>query len=173
MHRQQLLRYVRIGACLLLAVGLSFVPAPAPFDQGDGGGVVVVQQAAMRLLAVFVATISALLLTDLPIAVACAFALSVLIATHSLSCTVHDGRQVDCSQCASSMNATSSTGGEDCTGGVSSCVFRTAMSGFADEVNWLVFAAFHIGKGDPYCFSLIISHFKHDVMYTFITYTLH
>jgi di/tricarboxylate transporter len=132
-----------LAAKLLLLAGvwvlLATIPPPS---QGSSPGddhvppATALTPAAMRLLATFTATILALLTTDLHMGVVCAWSLSILVLTRSLSCTARSGDQLPCARCT-----------EQLCGTQSESLFRTAMSGFADEVNWLVFAAFHIGRG--------------------------
>ena len=68
-----------------------------------------------------VSVIVALLVTEFPISMVAALGMTVLALTQSTTCTGQQETTI-------------------------SCCFETTLSGFADEVNWLVFAAFAIGQ---------------------------
>lgn len=107
----------------------------------------------------FISVIFALLLTTIPIGMVVAIGICCLVLTQSLFCTTHDGIGVECNRCGTlipsnfsinaTLNATNSTSYVEpkfyqCRPFEAS--FEAAMQGYVSDVNWLVFAAFHIGK---------------------------
>lgn len=97
--------------------------------------------AGTRMFAVFVAVILALIITPYPLSMIAGLGLVVLVLSRSMYPSVchrlSDGSVVDCKLC------TQSSGEDQCD--IYGDLFLSALSGFADEVVWLVFAAFHLG----------------------------
>lgn len=91
-----------------------------------------------------VSVILALLLTDYSISMIAVVGMIVLAWTQSLRCVTKDGLYVDCNLCGTEIPDDSSHQLYRCDPYADG--FRTALSGFSNDVNWLVFAAFHIGK---------------------------
>ncbi|KAI8055178.1 Sodium:sulfate symporter transmembrane region-domain-containing protein [Syncephalis plumigaleata] len=102
---------------------------------GDG-----LNPSSMRLLGVFAGVIVALLTTDFEIAFLIAMALTILAMTRSVTCKTANGKSIPCDQC----NISAESANTKCKGFEGA--FNTVISGYSNEVNWLVFCAFHLGQ---------------------------
>ncbi|KAG1140495.1 hypothetical protein G6F37_009020 [Rhizopus arrhizus] len=98
---------------------------------------------SIRLLAVFISCIFALLTTSLNISVLVLTSLTFLSLTQSFQCQDHiTGQSTECRLCGEINPETGSL--YDCRGGPDA--FQSALIGFSSPVVWLIFAAFHLGK---------------------------
>ncbi|KAI8142307.1 Sodium/sulfate symporter [Fennellomyces sp. T-0311] len=100
-------------------------------------------QTAIRILAVFVSCIFALITTSVDTSLLVLTALTLLSLTHSFQCEDKlTGDSVECRLCGSENPLT----GDDyqCNGAKES--FHHSLEGFSSSVVWLIFAAFHLGK---------------------------
>ena len=93
------------------------------------------------MLGVFIGTILALLITDYDVPVLLALGLAVLATTRSFACETKDNQTIVCSKCGT----TDSFGNKYQCDGYKEA-FKVATSGFGDEVTWLVFSAFLLGR---------------------------
>ena len=114
-----------MAGCVGIACGIAFAQPPSDLTP-----------AAMQLTGIFCAVIVGLLLSSYPISMIAGLGLSVLSLTQSLQCQAKTGESIDCRRCTKEL----------CGRDASDASFTAALAGFADEVNWLVFCAFHIGK---------------------------
>lgn len=108
---------------LLLGVPLWLLPPPL--------GLTV---ESMRVLSVFLTIVSLLIITDIPIAIIVAVGMMVLVLSSNLYCKTKSYEFVPCNQCSAEIGCKKFSG-----------AFDVAMSGFSDQVAWLIFSAFHIG----------------------------
>jgi DASS family divalent anion:Na+ symporter len=91
---------------------------------------------SMRLLGIFLSTIlSLLLLSDTQISIIAGIGMLLLAWTQSTTCTIVDLQRIPCDQCTTTTTTCRASSGS----------LQTVLEGFADEVNWLVWAAFHLG----------------------------
>ncbi|CAO3703666.1 unnamed protein product [Rhizopus stolonifer] len=98
---------------------------------------------SIRLLAVFISCIFALLTTSVHISVLVLTSLTLLSLTRSFQCQDHTtGLSTECRLCGYLNPHTNDL--YDCRGGPDS--FERSLTGFSSVVVWLIFAAFHLGK---------------------------
>ncbi|KAI8074293.1 Sodium/sulfate symporter [Gilbertella persicaria] len=98
---------------------------------------------SIRLLAVFISCIVALITTSVDISVLVLTALALLSLTHSFQCEDHaTGSSIECRLCGEMDPLTGDL--YDCKGGKEA--FHHSLEGFSSSVVWLIFAAFHLGK---------------------------
>ncbi|KAI7889449.1 Sodium/sulfate symporter [Mucor mucedo] len=98
---------------------------------------------SIRLLAVFMSCIFALITTSIDISVLVLSALTLLSVTYSFQCIDHTtGISTECRLCGEENPLTGLP--YDCSGGKES--FHHSLEGFSSSVVWLIFAAFHLGK---------------------------
>ncbi|RKP35511.1 Sodium/sulfate symporter [Dimargaris cristalligena] len=120
---------IRTLPVLLLVVGLWHFPYPAYLDP-----------TGPRILSVYIGMIAAVMLTSYELSVIVTLALAFLIVTQNLQCSTPEGGWIACHRC----QTTGPDGRPLCHG--MEGAFQTAVSGFSNKINWLVFSAFHIGK---------------------------
>lgn len=77
-----------------------------------------------------------LIFTNYPISLVAGLGMCVLSLTQTLMCRELSGTLIECSKCTKDV----------CDHKASEMAFLSALSGFSNGVNWLVFCAFHIGK---------------------------
>ncbi|KAI7883735.1 Sodium/sulfate symporter [Lichtheimia hyalospora FSU 10163] len=98
---------------------------------------------AIRLLAVFVSCIFALITTSVDISLLVLSGLTLLAMTHSFQCEDKlTGRSTECRLCGTENPLTGDI--YKCNGAKES--FHHSLEGFSSSVVWLIFAAFHLGK---------------------------
>ncbi|KAI9340954.1 Sodium/sulfate symporter [Pilaira anomala] len=98
---------------------------------------------SIRLLAVFMSCIFALITTSVDISVLVLTALTLLSLTKSFQCVDHTtGISTECRLCGTEDPLTGIP--YDCSGGKEA--FHHSLEGFSSSVVWLIFAAFHLGK---------------------------
>ncbi|KAI8077612.1 Sodium/sulfate symporter [Thamnidium elegans] len=98
---------------------------------------------SIRLLAVFMSCIFALITTSVDISVLVLSALTLLSLTKSFQCVDHTtGMSTECRLCGEENPLTGVP--YDCSGGKEA--FHHSLEGFSSSVVWLIFAAFHLGK---------------------------
>lgn len=85
--------------------------------------------------------IFALLTTNCEMSLIAALALAVLSFTRSFKCETEDGLSIECSRCGSLKPGSSEE--YQCDGYEGA--FKQALVGYSNEVNWLIFCAFHLG----------------------------
>ncbi|KAI3632162.1 hypothetical protein MIR68_009998 [Amoeboaphelidium protococcarum] len=121
-----------VGMLLCVAIAVVF----SLIEPLDG-----LTQSAMRLMGIFISTIVALIIVDYPISMVTGLSLCVLALTNSLQCQSADGAMLlDCSQCNPQI----------CHHDAPESQLLAALQGFSNDVNWLVFCAFHIGTAVEY-----------------------
>ncbi|KAI8365064.1 Sodium/sulfate symporter [Choanephora cucurbitarum] len=98
---------------------------------------------SIRLLAVFISCIFALITTSVDISVLVISSLTLLSLTRSFQCRDSvTGLSVECRLCGESNPLTENI--YQCDGGQEA--FHHSLEGFSSSVVWLIFAAFHLGK---------------------------
>ncbi|RUP47135.1 Sodium:sulfate symporter transmembrane region-domain-containing protein [Jimgerdemannia flammicorona] len=85
--------------------------------------------------------ICALLTSNCEMSVIVAFALAVLSFTRSFECETKDGIAIECSRCGLRKPGLKEI--YQCDGYKEA--FEQALSGYSNDINWLVFCAFHLG----------------------------
>ncbi|RUS33034.1 Sodium/sulfate symporter [Jimgerdemannia flammicorona] len=96
---------------------------------------------SVHVMAVFVSVICALLTSNCEMSVIVAFALAVLSFTRSFECETKDGIAIECSRCGLRKPGLKEI--YQCDGYKEA--FEQALSGYSNDINWLVFCAFHLG----------------------------
>ncbi|KAI8377262.1 Sodium/sulfate symporter [Blakeslea trispora] len=98
---------------------------------------------SIRLLAVFISCIFALITTSVDISVLVISSLTLLSLTRSFQCRDQvSGLSVECRLCGEPNPLTEKI--YQCDGGQEA--FHRSLEGFSSSVVWLIFAAFHLGK---------------------------